>query len=111
MLLIQKGNQMRHKHADLMMAYAKNRDLKFEYFSSISNGWNGTDIPSFHEDLEYRIKPTIQRYRVAFMKDEDGEYWTTTQDENTHFNPEMESQFVRWRTDWIEYEVPSTTVD
>ena len=101
---------MRHKHADLMIEYANNTDLRFEYFSTLSNKWKDADIPAFHKDLEYRIKPTIQRYRVALMKDEDG-YYVLTKNEHFAFDPENYPTFVCWRTDWIEYEVPSTTVD
>jgi len=102
---------MRHKHADLMIAYANNTNLKVEYFSPVSNKWTDAEPPTFNEVLEYRIKSTIHRYRVALMKDEGGGYWTTTQDESDCTNPEREYQFVCWRTDWIEYEVPSTPVD
>lgn len=101
---------MRHEHADVMVAYANNKDLKIQYFSTTDNMWRDADTPTFNKDLEYRIKPEIKRYRVALMKIE-STYYTSTQDEGMSFNPEMSPQFVCWRTDWIEYEVPSTSVD
>ena len=101
---------MRHKHADLMIEYANNKDLKIQWCNSIGGEWVDAYVPCFHEDAAYRIKPNIQRYRVALMKVE-STYYTSTQDEGMSFNPEMSPQFVCWRTDWIEYEVPSTSVD
>lgn len=101
---------MRHEHADLMVAYANNTDLKIQYFSTTDNMWRDIQKPSFVAHMKYRIKPKIKRYRVALMKVE-STYYTSTQDEGMSFNPEMSPQFVCWRTDWIEYEVPSTSVD
>ena len=101
---------MRHKHADLIIAFANNKNLKIQWFNSINGEWVDTYSPCFHEAEAYRIKPTIQRYRVALMNDKDG-YYILAQNGGFEFNPENYPGFVCWRTDWIEYEVPSTSVD
>lgn len=94
----------RHRHADLMIAYAENRNLQIEIFSPRYNEWREVCQPTFHQDYLYRIKPNNQRYRLALMLT-GGRYYVVSQNENSDFNPENYPGFICWRTDWIEYEV------
>ena len=51
---------MRHKHADLICAWAKGAQI--EYFSDVMNNWR--DVCSrvqWIDDVEYRIKPEPNR--------------------------------------------------
>lgn len=45
----------RHKHADLMIAYANNPSLQIEI--DLGDGWKDCDSPAFRPYFEYRIKP------------------------------------------------------
>jgi hypothetical protein len=44
---------MRHKHADLIHAWAEGAKIEFFNFGR----WQEVSTPSFCHDLEYRIKP------------------------------------------------------
>ena len=54
---------------------------------------------------DLRVKPELKiaRYRVAEMRRIDGRVYTDTADED--YGLERSPNFVRWLTDWIEYEV------
>jgi len=93
----------RHKHADVIIAWAEGKDIQV---------WDegtkrGHDIvgkfPLFNEDSEYRIKPPAKKYRVALFNN--GSIYTSTADtqEDVDFF-EAAHGFIRWLTDWIEYE-------
>ena len=46
---------MRHKHADLIHAWAEGAEIQI--YSSERGEWEDIPIPSFIENLRYRIKP------------------------------------------------------
>lgn len=46
----------RHVHADLMIAYAEDKNLKYEFFCDERCKWVlCTEQPLFHEDFQYRL--------------------------------------------------------
>ena len=45
---------MRHKHADLIHAWAEGAEIEQKYKGT----WIGSKFPSFFDECEYRIKPT-----------------------------------------------------
>ena len=45
---------MRHKHADMIIAWANGAQIQF---LNKDNRWNNTTQPSWYECSEYRIKP------------------------------------------------------
>ena len=45
----------RHKHADLIHAWAEGAEIEFKY--PTGRGWCGAECPKWDEDTEYRIKP------------------------------------------------------
>lgn len=47
----------RHKHADLMIAYANDTSLVIEWKSKLGNEWAISKAPIWDESYEYRIKP------------------------------------------------------
>lgn len=67
---------------------------------------NEEELPKF-DNYEYRIKPISSRYRVALFKDGNNFYYPViVNKEEVAENCESESAFfVRWLSDWIEYEV------
>lgn len=48
----------RHKHADLMIAYANDTSLEFEYRYHADDNWAEVQgLPLWNVEAEYRIKP------------------------------------------------------
>lgn len=59
----------RHPHADLMIAYANNKKLKFQFLNHVDNTWCDLANPSFLPEREYRIKPEpklVKKYQVLY---------------------------------------------
>ena len=52
----------------------------------------------------YRIKPKTNKYRVALFRGA-SEYPVLLTDLTTAIATEKGTQFIRWLTDWVEYEV------
>ena len=96
----------RHKHADVIIAWAEGKDVQVR--APLAEKWSDLSIatPNFYEDWEYRIKPPAKKYRVAlFRKYKDNEpLVAAVNSQVTADNFESMPGFVRWLTDWIEYE-------
>ena len=96
--------KQRHKHADVIIAWAEGKDVQVR--DEDNNCWLDVKVycsaPSFNEDWEYRVKPPAKKYRVALFND----YTRVCTADNTEVasSYEKEWSFVRWLTDWIEYE-------
>lgn len=91
----------RHKHADVIIAWAEGAEV--EGRDTPTSPWTRTSTPSWYEKYEYRVKPLAKKYRVALVKGAD--YYTTTADTETDAAfISCSAGFVRWLTDWIEYE-------
>ena len=93
----------RHKHADVIIAWAEGKDV--QVWDEGAKCWCDVvaSIPFFMGD-KYRIKPPAKKYRVALFNN-NGNIYTSTADtpEDVEFY-EKDMGFVRWLTDWIEYE-------
>lgn len=95
----------RHKHADVIIAWAEGAEI--ERRDTPTENWSPTSNPDWYEDCEYRIKPPAKKYRVAlFRGSNDGieGYTSTADNQETSNDHEGMPHFVRWLTDWIEYE-------
>lgn len=93
----------RHKHADVIIAWAEGAEI--EYRKSPEHIWYSAEYPGWYENYEYRVKPPAKKYRVALFKYPDYYYYTSTANiqEDAAFYESCRA-FVRWLTDWIEYE-------
>lgn len=95
----------RHKHADFIIAWAEGKDV--QVWDDIKDMWDDVTVeaPTF-TGKKYRLKPPAKRYRVALCKDTlNGNLYTVapnTQEDAVFF--EIAPGFIRWLTDWIEYE-------
>lgn len=91
----------RHKHADVIIAWAEGKDV--QVWDHTINKWGDIPgTPTWREELEYRIKPPAKKYRVALFND-----YTcvcTADNMNDAGSYEKDTGFVRWLTDWVEYE-------
>ena len=93
----------RHKHADVIIAWAEGKDV--QVWDKLHNEWRNVDNDAvyFVADYKYRIKPPAKKYRVAlFLNEEPLAVAANTQATADTFEPLP--NFVRWLTDWIEYE-------
>ena len=94
----------RHKHADVIIAWAEGKDV--QVWDEGAKRWcDVNEALSFMAD-KYRVKPPPKKYRVALFKDTySGNIYTSTTNapEDANFY-EKDQGFIRWLTDWIEYE-------
>ena len=95
----------RHKHADVIIAWAEGKAVQVR--DEGTSRWYDIKgkFPLFNEDREHRIKPPAKKYRVALFESDTSIYYTSTADtpEDADFY-EKGRGFIRWLTDWIEYE-------
>lgn len=96
----------KHIHHDVIIEWAKGATI--QYSNGIHNKWRDCPYePTWSLTTKYRVKPATKKYRVALMAlRATGKLYTITADAsdmesylNTH------KEFIRWLTDWIEYEV------
>ena len=98
--------RQRHKHADVIIAWAEGKDT--QVWDEGTSRWYDIKgkFPLFNEDREHRIKPPAKKCRVALFNDNhNGNVYTSTADtpEDADFY-EKGRGFIRWLTDWVEYE-------
>jgi len=94
----------RHKHADVIIAWAEGKDVQI--WNSINKRWVDLVLanPNFRAD-KYRIKPPAKKYKVALLLNDDNEPYTVSVNNQDYADIiEQRTDFVRWLTDWIEYE-------
>ena len=93
----------RHKHADVIIAWAEGKDVQI--WNSINKRWVDLVLanPNFRAD-KYRIKPITSNYRVALLRDNSESYALSVNNQEDADFYEKDRGFIRWLTDWIEYE-------
>ena len=93
----------RHKHADVIIAWAEGAEI--EHRAGPDRPWlpmTNTSSWYGYDDVEYRVKPPAKKYRVALFNDHT---CVCTADNAVDASAyEKDSGFVRWLTDWIEYQ-------
>lgn len=98
----------RHKHADVIIAWAEGAEI--ECRTSPDRPWTPmTNTSSWYgfDDVEYRVKPSpvIRKFRVALINGVSRVYPSVVENKQQEIIYEKDAFFVRWLTDWIEYEV------
>lgn len=90
-----------HKHAALIKQWADGAIIQI--YNDDGQCWYDAPLnrPSWHETVTYRVKPVTRKYRVGLF---DG-VPLTAQDSKQAAAFENSIGFIRWLTDWIEYEV------
>ena len=97
--------KQRHKHADAIIAWAEGKDV--QVWDNVINKWcdPDSDDTCFMRGHRYRIKPPAKKYRVALFESDAFIPYTSTADAPEDANLyEKGRGFIRWLTDWIEYE-------
>ena len=96
----------RHKHADVIIAWANGETVQVRRPST--GEWQDLVYSGpILDDEEYRIKPkpVIRKYRVALISGVSRVYPSVVENKQQEITYEKDAFFVRWLTDWIEYEV------
>lgn len=97
----------RHKHADVIIAWANGAEIEYRNLPGAT--WMSVGaIPGWVENYEYRVKPPTKKYRVAlfgFSNEAASRYTACTDIQEEADQYEQHKSFVRWLTDWVEYEV------
>lgn len=94
----------RHKHADVIIAWAEGNDV--QVWDEGAKCWCDLTVetPAFKGD-KYRIKPPVKKCRVALFSSYSGRSIVAAcNSQTTAENYESLPYFIRWLTDWIEYE-------
>ena len=94
----------RHKHADVIIAWANGAEIEFR--KSPEHIWDAAEFPGWYENYEYRVKPPTKKYRMALFKYPGVEAVVSVA--NSEHDAERYKEngyFIRWLTDWVEYEV------
>lgn len=90
---------------------ALNTGKSVQYILPNSDIWQDVPVdsglvPDFFEN-EYRIKPEPSYYRVGLFKNGDNYYIHAMNDKiGAEKTEKTDTSFVRWLTDWTEYETP-----
>ena len=94
----------RHKHADVIIAWAEGKDV--QVWDKFHGEWRNVDNDAvyFMAEYKYRIKPITKKYRVALLKDSREFYALAVNSQDYADTMEQREGFVRWLTDWVEYE-------
>ncbi len=87
-------NPKRHKHADIIHAWADGAKIQMKYFGK----WIDIIEPRFFEKNEYRIKPKKNTVTFRNYLDKDGCV-------NLTFVCDHAPNFAKWLGDWQEVEI------
>lgn len=90
----QTQNPKRHKHADLIHAWAEGAEIQYH---DLFTGWEDIEEPGFYENDEYRIKPKTKTVRFRNYLTTNDFVSTSTIDNPDHFK--------KWLGDWQDVEV------
>ena len=96
---------MKHKHCDLIKAWAEGEEI--QHFCIYDNQWFDNNAPAWSSCTEYRIKPKpkIVKFKVALVKcNFIGKYLEIIFDDD-YSKMESNSDFIKWLGNEYCYEV------
>ena len=91
----------RHKHYDVIIAFAEGKTIQYRHPEY--GGWEDVDNPHFVDSLQYRVKPTVLRYRNYLYSYDGIHFYIAVATPDTPVN--SGSDFHKWIGDWQEVEV------
>lgn len=96
-----------HKHAEVIKAWADGAEIQFKRIVDPQRGWEDCvpNSPNWYSNYEYRVKPKMGRYRVALFNTGPAVLASSILGERGMEFWEAQPYFIKWLTDWMEYEV------
>ena len=96
---IPEQESKKHRWHDLMIEFANDKTLRFECRDPSTGSWHdAVNTPRFHEDIEYRKKPTKKTVRFRNYFDETNCNVYVAYEHTIPDNP-------KWLGDWQEIEI------
>ena len=99
---------MRHKHADLIIAWANGAEIQKErkHFSDTPAFWEDDHNPTWRKEDNYRLKPKTKTIRYKrYLCRENGNIVVRTICQSSHYGEAVDYS-VKWiDTEWQEIEV------
>ena len=93
-----------HKHKDAIIAWANGEEIEL-HDPEFPMGWKPIEVPSWHDDIEYRVKPdpkeSVHTFRIGVAAYDDETVYTYTADtkeEEQHL--QADPNFIGWISDW-----------
>lgn len=105
------GTSAYHKHHDMITQWAKGANIQW---SNDGKKWFDSGTPRWDNNIFYRVKPdpVKRKVRVGLFKGNTSDHLmvghftlTVTPDNENAFASDSNITFVKWLTDWLEYEV------
>jgi hypothetical protein len=96
-----------HPYAEVIKAWADGAEVQYydcNKWWDWNTGWTAGVAPTFTADFKWRVKPIKRVCRIALLKD--GPFLVFS--DTSVFDSALDvasPDFVKWLTDWIEYEV------
>ena len=90
------------KHAELIRQWADDDSLKIQGRRLGDIKWQDITILTWDDSCEFRIKPEVIRYRVAFIENKQT---VTVDNYEQEIRIKNSPNFTEWLTDWIEVEI------
>jgi hypothetical protein len=105
------AEHFKHPHHDVIIAWLRGEQIQLQMHNTVEAVWcdfpplseRDSQIPAFHVDWVYRIKPKSFYSRLALMRSVCGSYYTSTLDFDgspqlplVEYNPEDLSDFIQW---------------
>lgn len=105
---MQQTNPKRHKHADLIHAWAEGAEIQF--LNGLDDKWvDIEDFPSWHKDHQYRIKPKLVKKWKWVIKDTCTDNLLVT---GYYYQSEEEFNSQHLHTGWVTVQkVDSTEIE
>lgn len=90
----------------ILTAMKEGKQIQVEQYENVWRDLTDEDFPNFKYVRYYRIKPEVKKYRVGLMDfDIEDRLLIVARSESDATELESDPDFVKWLTDWTEYEV------
>jgi hypothetical protein len=115
------AEHFKHPHHDVITAWLQGEQIQIQMQNKAEEVWRdfpilskcNSQIPVFHVDRVYRIKPKSFYSRLALMQAACGSYYTSTLDSDgspqlplVKYNPEALAGFIQWIGEPVKVEIP-----
>jgi hypothetical protein len=94
----------------IIQAFAAGKTVQYRHQDSFDSEWRTVDNPTWSNGHIYRIKPETRKFRVCLLRDPiRARAWLVNSTDLDVNKVESYPNFIRWLTDWVEYEIHDST--